>query len=112
MQIEVQLNTRMDDLCDVEESMPGYRLLRHPSVVTQELSDGELVLLHVADGQYFTLNETGAHIWQQVINGESPQRAASALAVEYDVDLVEAFVSVIELSYELESRRLLIREKT
>ena len=42
-----------------------------PDVLFTKLSDGEAVLLHLGVRSYFSLNETGAHIWNLMSDGLS-----------------------------------------
>lgn len=57
----------------------------HPSseVVSTEISDGESVLLSLETQQYYSLNETGARIWELLSSGHDPEAIASALTEEW-----------------------------
>ena len=47
---------------------------------------GETVLLDLASGTYFGLNETGARIWQMLEDGQTPAIACDAILETYDVE--------------------------
>lgn len=47
---------------------------------------GELVLLNLASGVYFGLDETGTRMWSVMTGGGTIQEALNVLLSEYDVD--------------------------
>jgi hypothetical protein len=44
----------------------------HPSVVFTRLNDTEAVLLHLETKRYYSLNETGARLWELLATTELP----------------------------------------
>ena len=54
-------------------------------VVSREVG-GETVLLDLASGTYFGLDEIGAQIWQVLEDGGSPAQACEAVLGNYDVE--------------------------
>ncbi|WP_394827025.1 PqqD family protein [Pendulispora albinea] len=48
--------------------------------------DGELVILDLAKGDYFGINEIGARLWRGLEMGKSCAELARDLATEYDAD--------------------------
>lgn len=54
-------------------------------VVWRTLKD-ELVLLHLETGAYYTLNETGALIWQGLVDGRPYPDIIAAITAAYEVD--------------------------
>ncbi len=56
-----------------------------PAIVHTDV-DGELVLLDAEKGEYFGLNETGAHVWRAISRFGDPESACAKLVAEYDVD--------------------------
>ena len=73
----------------------------HPDVVCTELQNGESVLLHLGTQTYYSLNETGARIWQSVEQGLSVPEISQTLAQQYDVTAAQAQQSVTSLLAEL-----------
>lgn len=62
----------------------------HPDVISTQLEDQEYVLLNVHTRQFYTLNETGTHIWQLLEEGLEAPGIASPLLPAWNVDLEEA----------------------
>jgi hypothetical protein len=60
------------------------RLAASKGVLIQQLKD-ESVLLHVAKGQYYGLNETGTRMWNELIAASSIQAAYEKLSSEFDI---------------------------
>ena len=65
-------------------------LSRSPSVVTRKTGD-EYVLVPVANNiadmdSVYTINETGAFIWEQIDGKKTVEEIIAALIVEYDID--------------------------
>ena len=66
-------------------------LLRSPSIVTRKTGN-EYVLVPIANNiadmnSVYTLNETGAFIWEQINGVKSVEEIISDVINEYDVDL-------------------------
>ena len=60
------------------------------NVVFTSLFDGTGVLLDLRTKLYYTLNETGRLIWEQLDRGLGPEEIAKRLSEEYDVSPEEA----------------------
>ena len=67
------------------------------SVFTREF-DGELVVLDLAGGEYYGLNEVGAKIWQHLVEGKSVEQVAVEIASEFEVDQAAALGEINRLS--------------
>ena len=74
--------------------MGGYR--PSENVVFTSLFDGTGVLLDLRTKLYYTLNETGRLIWEQLERGLGPEEIARRLSEEYDVSPEEALREVEE----------------
>lgn len=61
--------------------MTGFR--PDPGVLTREVGD-ELVLVHMDRNTIFSLNETGARLWNLWSHGKSRGEAIEQLLTEYD----------------------------
>lgn len=79
------------------------------SNVTAREFDGELVILDLAGGQYFGVNEVGARLWERLLLGKSPAEVASELAADYDVEPAQLLADLLALTDELLARRLVVR---
>jgi hypothetical protein len=84
---------------------PGDRISVREGVSAREF-DGEWVVLDLAGGNYFGLNELGGIIWQDLSSGRSPSEIARLLGPKYDVDEATILRDVLALVDELISRGL------
>jgi hypothetical protein len=57
----------------------------HPSLVFTRLDATEAVLLHLDTKRYYTLNETGARIWELLQQGRCAYEIARALQDDYAI---------------------------
>lgn len=69
-----------------------YRM--NENVTFTELDDAESVLLHLKTRRYFSLNETGTFIWQQIRQGKDVDEIAALLEQTYALDADEALQHV------------------
>ena len=70
------------------------------------MENGESVLLHLGTNQYFSLNETGTHIWQGISKNLNLSEIRLELEKTFDVAAEQATQSVIQLVDELVSEKL------
>lgn len=85
---------------------PGERPQRAPDVVWRAADESTVLLLNPADGQYFTLDEVGARIWDLVDGTRSAAEIAETVAAEYDADPATIHADVLELLAELRDEGL------
>lgn len=86
---------------------------RSPSIIARRTGD-EYVLVPVTNNiadmtSMYTLNETGAFIWDLIDGERSVQQIAAAMAAEYDIDAAMA-LSDVE-TYLADLRDFLITEQ-
>lgn len=79
----------------------------NPDVVSTLLDNGEVVLMHMGTASYFSLNQSGARIWQLLGAGLAPTAIAAQLAEEYEVTAAQATQSVFALVRQLAAQDLL-----
>lgn len=87
---------------------PQKKAYPNPQVVDVELEGDETVLLHLETKTYFSLNQTGARIWEALKAGHTPKEIAQMLHEEYEVDLGHAEASVSTLIGTLREQGLVI----
>ena len=58
---------------------------RSPSVVAAE-ADGEIMMMSIVHGRYWSLDDVGADIWRRIEPPCSFDRLVDALAAEYDAE--------------------------
>jgi len=71
--------------------------------------DGEVAIMSVEQGSYFTLNEVGGRIWVLLEQPRSLREVCETLFQEFDVEENECQSDVLELARELETRNLVER---
>jgi hypothetical protein len=89
--------------------MPDLKsILSHsPSVVTRKTGN-EYVLVPVTDNiadmdSVYTLNETGAFIWEQINGKKSVEEIIKAMTEEYDIDNYTATEDVLQFISKMSS---------
>lgn len=82
------------------------RMVAAEGVVSRVL-DGEAVLLDLASGKYFGLNEVGSRLWEHVQEEIAFSELLRKLHTEYEVDIADLRRDVEELLGELESKGLI-----
>lgn len=79
-----------------------------PSHVHSRQFDGETVVLNLADGKYFSLDEVGAAVWNSLTDGKTLDEVVAQLVSAYEVDEATARVDVERLSEQLIAAGLLV----
>jgi hypothetical protein len=75
-------------------------------VLSTELPGQEVVLLHIQRGEYYTLNETGALIWQGIQQQQALEAVSQTLAARYGLTPEAAHTHVMQLVEELATEQL------
>jgi hypothetical protein len=70
-------------------------------VVFTRLDAAEAVLLHLETKRYYSLNETGALLWELVQEGKPLAEMAEALQADYTVDSAPAMAAILAFVEEL-----------
>ncbi len=68
--------------------------------------DGDLVLLDLAGGDYYGLDEIGARLWTGLMEGRTVADVAQRLTQEYDVEVARLEADLLELVRELAAKGL------
>jgi hypothetical protein len=66
-----------------------------PNVVFTRLGESEGVLLHLHTKRYYSVNETGARLWEVLQEWSQPRQIAEALMDEYVVEAPQALAAVV-----------------
>jgi hypothetical protein len=61
------------------------QVVKAPDVLLQDLN-GEAVLLNLANGQYYGLDEISYHMYKMLTSSSSVQAAYEALSQEYEIE--------------------------
>jgi hypothetical protein len=78
-----------------------------PEVVFKELG-GEAVLLDLASGIYFGLDETSTRLWQLLAAHRSLRRVHEEMLAEFDVEPAQLETDLLAFVADLTSRRLVV----
>lgn len=89
----------------------GQKIKAQESVVFTDLDDGSAVLLHLDNKFYYSLNETGSFMWQEIEknNGAmSVEKLIDAVCENFDVTRDEAKSDVAEFIEDLAKEGLVL----
>lgn len=81
--------------------------INSPNVI-HEMIDGEVVIVNLDKGHYYSLRNSGAEIWIGIVAGMSSSEIVNNLSQQYDGEHKEIEEAVNNLSAELESDELII----
>ncbi len=81
-----------------------------PDVYSAETDAGTLVLLHYPSGDFYTLDELGAVIWHQLVEGCLPETIATRITEEYDAEYHQVLADIHRLLRELLSCGLITKK--
>jgi hypothetical protein len=73
--------------------------------------DGEMVLLNLTTGRYYTLNLVGAAVWEQCTGEQTLDDIHEAICARFDVSIEQAAEDIVALVMELEAEGLLSIER-
>jgi sulfur transfer complex TusBCD TusB component (DsrH family) len=85
--------------------------VRCADAVHARLFDNELVILDLAKGEYFALDDLGARLWSGLEAGRTVEQLAQEIVDEYDVTLDRALTDLVALGDDLVARGLLVRDE-
>lgn len=68
--------------------------------------DGELVILDLARGDYFGVNEVGARLWEGIAAGKTPREIAAEIQHDYDVTPETLLEDLVKLTADFLARGL------
>jgi len=80
---------------------PENRLRRKDEEVVAKVIDGEAVIINLANGMYYSLDNVGALVWALLEDGCRMDEIATVLASRYEVAAAQAQQDVLELAAHL-----------
>lgn len=83
-------------------------LLHHNENVIAQTSGQRLVLFHLETGNYYSLNEMGARIWEICADPKSSEEIVRQIESEYDAPMHVIIEDVGRLLDELKANHLLV----
>lgn len=90
---------------------PASMVVVAPGVLSTELGS-EQVMLNLADGTYYGLNEVGSEIWKRLQTPASVAEICEAIEEVFEVDDEVCFRDVVRLLDELIARGLVERRSS
>jgi hypothetical protein len=82
-----------------------------PTVVS-EVFDDEIIIIHLENGTYYSLDESGAAIWKSLQQGVSIAELAACVATSYAVSSEEIEHTVQQFMKELAQEKLITVDNT
>lgn len=89
---------------------PSARVRAAKDQISCDLA-GEAVILQLADGVYYGLNEVGARVWSLIQEQCSIGEIQSVIEDEYDVDAEQCGEDLQTLLRQLENKGLIVIQK-
>ena len=80
--------------------------------VHARLFDEELVILDLAKGEYFALDDVGTRLWSGLLAGRTIEEIAQEVIAEYDVPLDRALSDLTGLGDELLAKGLMVCDES
>ena len=83
------------------------RCFRVPGEVHARRFENEVVVIHLGEGKYFSLDPIGSTIWDGLAAGKTTEETVAILVAEFDVDDTVAIADVDRLADDLLAAGLL-----
>lgn len=91
---------------------PQNRLRRKDEEVVAKIMDGEAVVINLANGMYYSLDNVGGLIWASIEAGRRIDEIAAEIAARYEVDPGQARDDVLGLASQLLDEGLIAVDET
>lgn len=76
--------------------------------IIDRVVDGEALLIHLQNGDYFSLNSTGTTVWENIDGSRTVQDLAELVVAEYDGDRDVIVADVLRLVNQLADEGLVV----
>jgi len=86
---------------------PDQRFRVNTPKVVHETIDGEVIIIHLDTGCYYSLDGTGAAVWDRLDHGASLGEISEWLGQTYPDSVPQALSAVAQLAAELQSEDLI-----
>jgi hypothetical protein len=88
------------------------RLYLNEQEIAAKVIDGEAIIINLATGNYYSMDNVGAFTWEKLAVGHSLQEVATAISAHYEVLYEHALTDVERLTTELLQEGLLTESDT
>lgn len=85
----------------------SYLRINSPAVIHETL-DGEVIIINLDSGTYYSLDTVGAAMWERIGPHASIQRIAAELAAQYSAPATEAVAAIVAFCDELAREGLVV----
>ena len=82
------------------------RLKVNVSDIAAKVIDGEAILINVANGMYYSMDNAGAVVWELIQEGHSLAQISECIAARYDASLETIRADIERLGDELVERNI------
>lgn len=76
--------------------------------VIDRVVDGEVLLIHLRSGDYFSLNSTGTKVWENIDGSRTVRDLAALVVAEYDCEEPQVLSDVLSLVNQLADEGLVV----
>ncbi len=80
--------------------------VNNPYVISETIQ-GETIIIHLTTGTYYSLQGSGAEVWESIAGAASASEIADELSSRYGIPAADAEPSVVQLLEELEREELI-----
>jgi hypothetical protein len=93
-------------------STPDTRFHFNEQEIAAKVIDGEAIIINLATGNYYSMDNVGAFTWEKLVAGHSLHEVATAISAHYEVLYEQALTDVERLTTELLQESLLTESDT
>jgi hypothetical protein len=86
----------------------GRYAINAPHIVHEAFEDGEVVMINLKSGQYYSVTGAGSEIWGMLARGASAGEIVERLASRYEGNLAEIIDAAASFLRELEREELVV----
>jgi hypothetical protein len=87
---------------------PQQRFKPRDEEVASKVIDGEAIIINLANGVYYSMDKTGALVWERLQAGDTLEQVIATVSAHYDVADQQAEAGVRELLQELLQENLVV----
>lgn len=88
----------------------GERIKINQSGIVHETIDGEVVIVNLETGTYYSLQSTGAAVWNVLVSSPTESELCAAVVARYDVDPDSLTAELHDFLDELQREALVLRD--
>ena len=88
-------------------NLDGNSVVSKSDNFVETKADGEVILMHLDEGSFFSLGSTGKRIWELLDGSQSVSKLCQKLAAEFDVSQDQCLADTIELLGQLKEQNLI-----